>query len=67
MVNSISTDTSLAVIATGMQNANVQSEIAVAIMKQVQDQQQVFADALLEMINQGPMPDGTGQVINIAA
>jgi hypothetical protein len=67
MVNSISTDTSLAVIATGMQNANVQSEIAVAIMKQVQDQQQVFANALLEMINQGPMPDGTGQVINIAA
>jgi hypothetical protein len=50
-----------------MQNANVQSEIAVAIMKQVQDQQQVFANALLEMINQGPMPDGTGQVINIAA
>jgi hypothetical protein len=67
MISSVSTDSSLAVMATGMQNANVQSEISIAIMKQVQNQQDAFANALLEMIKQGPMPDGTGQVINIAA
>lgn len=67
MTSSISTNSSLAAMATGIQNANVQSEISIAIMKQVQNQQDAFANALLEMINQGPMPDGTGQVINIAA
>lgn len=65
MVSSISTKSSLAAMATGMQNTQVQSEISIAIMKQVQDQQKVIANALLEMIRQGPMPDGAGQIVNI--
>jgi hypothetical protein len=67
MISSVSTNSSLAAMATGMQNASVQSEISIAIMKQVQEQQAAFANAMLEMINQGPMPDGTGQIINIGA
>jgi hypothetical protein len=67
MVSSISTDSSLAAVATGMQNSRVQSEISVAIMKQMQEQQDAFANALLEMIRNGPMPDGSGQIINIGA
>lgn len=57
----------MALLATGLKSNSVQSEISIAIMKQMQDQQQGFANALLEMIRQGPMPDGTGQVINIGA
>jgi hypothetical protein len=67
MVSILSTDSSLAALATGMQNANLQSEISIVIMKQMQNQQSVFANALLDMIRQGPMPDGTGQLINFGA
>jgi hypothetical protein len=67
MISSVSTESSLAAMSTGMQNANVQAEISVAIMKQMQNQQAAFANALLQMIRQGPMPDGTGQIINIGA
>jgi len=57
----------MALLATGLKSNSVQSEISIAIMKQMQDQQQGFANALLEMIRQGPLSDGTGQVINIGA
>jgi hypothetical protein len=67
MINSVSMDTSLAATATNLKSSSVQNEISVAIMKQVQNQQEVFADALLSMITQGPMPDGTGQLLNIGA
>lgn len=65
MISSISPDYSLTPLAAGVQNANVQSEISIAIMKQMQNQQAAFANALLQMIRQGPMPDGTGQILNI--
>jgi hypothetical protein len=67
MISSISPDYSLTPLAAGVQNANVQSEISIAIMKQMQNQQAAFANALLQMIRQGPMPDGTGQILNIGA
>lgn len=43
------------------------SEIGMAIMKQNLDQQEAMGKALVEMIKQGPMPDGTGQLVNIGA
>jgi hypothetical protein len=45
------------------------SEIAVSVMKQQQDQQKQFADALIQMMNQTPKPslEGTGQIIDILA
>jgi hypothetical protein len=60
-------DSSLAVMATNLKSSGVRSEIGMAVMKQVQDQQKIFNNALLEMIKQGPMPDGTGQILNIGA
>ncbi len=67
MINSISMESSLATMATSSRSRAVQSEIGVAVMKQMQEQQEVFNNALLEMIKQGPMPDGTGQILNIGA
>jgi hypothetical protein len=67
MINPVSIDSSLISMATNMQGSSAQMQISVAIMNQIQDQQKAFADALLNMINTGPMPDGTGQVINIGA
>jgi hypothetical protein len=67
MINSVSMESSLAAMATSSRASAVQSEISMAVMKQAQDQQEVFAQALLEMIKQTPTPNGTGQIINIGA
>lgn len=67
MANSVSLDSSLASFATGSKNRAVMNEISVAIMKQTMDQQKAADQALLAMIKQSPLPDGTGQLINIGA
>lgn len=67
MVQSISLNSSLAVMATESKNRAVMSEISMAIMKQTMDQQEAMGQALIEMIQQTPMPDGTGQILNIGA
>jgi hypothetical protein len=67
MINSVSSDTSLASYATGSSNRAVMNEISMAIMKQTMDQQKAAGQALLEMIKQTPMPDGIGSLINIGA
>ena len=67
MTSSVSLNSSLAVMATESKNRAVMSEISTAIMKQSLDQQEAFGQALVEMIKQTPMPDGTGKVINIGA
>lgn len=67
MVNSVSLDSSLASFATGSKNRAVMNEISVAIMKQNLDQQKALGQALVEMIKQTPMPDGTGTILNIGA
>ncbi|GAP22811.1 putative motility protein [Leptolinea tardivitalis] len=67
MINSISSESSLASYATGSKNRAVMNEISMAIMKQTMDQQKAAGQALIEMIKQSPMPDGTGQLLNKAA
>jgi hypothetical protein len=67
MTNSVSMDSSLAGMATNLKSSGVQGQISMAVMKQMQNQQEVFNNALLEMIKQGPMPDGTGQILNLGA
>ncbi|MHC1784011.1 MAG: YjfB family protein [Anaerolineaceae bacterium] len=51
-----------------LNSASVQNQIAISVMKQTMDSQQVMADALVEMISQ-PVPriDGTGSIIDFAA
>jgi hypothetical protein len=67
MTNSVSLDSSLASFATGSSNRAVMNEISMAIMKQTMDQQKAADQALLNMIKQAPMPDGSGTLINIGA
>ncbi len=67
MINSVSMESSLASFATGSRSRAVMNEISVAIMKQSLEQQEAFGQALVEMIKQSPMPDGTGQIINTSA
>lgn len=67
MTGSVSLNSSLAVMATESKNRAVMSEISTAVMKQTLNQQEAFGQALVEMIKQTPMPDGTGKIINIGA
>lgn len=66
-ISGVSSIDSLATLATQMKGSEVNSQIAVAILKQTQDSQQQFADALVKMINQTPSLDGTGQKIDVSA
>ncbi len=50
-----------------MESAGVQSDIALAVLNQIQDQQMMMAQALLDMISQTPSLDGTGQVVDVSA
>lgn len=45
---------------------NLNTQITMAVMKQVQDTQESQAQALVQMINQST-PQGTGQFLNILA
>lgn len=66
-ISSVSLESLLASQAANLKNGNVMTEISVAIMKQSQDAQEVFNNALLEMIKQTPRPDGTGTILNLLA
>ena len=53
-------------LASGMQTSKVQSEIGVAVLKSIQDQQKVQAEALLAMMRQMSGLNGSGQIVNIS-
>ena len=64
-VNSI--ENTLASMASSMVGGSVQQKISTAVVKQIMDSQQMQAQALLKMIQNGPTPtlDGTGTNVNI--
>lgn len=52
--------------ATEMKGASVASQIGVAVMKQVLDQQQQAGEAIIQMMQQTPRPSGsTGSVVDV--
>jgi hypothetical protein len=55
--------------ASGIKSEQVMSEISMAILKQIQDQQERQAAMLIKMINQTTTSslDGTGQIIDVYA
>ena len=53
----------LAGMATARANHQVQLEIAMSVLKQQQELQNMQAQALVEMIQQSSL-DGTGQLVN---
>ncbi len=64
-VSGVSMVDSLAVLASGMQSTQLDSQLGMAVMKSIMDQQEQFAQALIQMIQQRPTLDGTGSIINI--
>ncbi len=65
-ISSVGMSDSLASLASGTASENIQLQLAVAIMKQTQDQQEFAGQALVSMINQASSIDGTGRIVNIA-
>ena len=64
-----SMESSLAMMASAMQEVRVPQELGFSVLKQIMDTQANQAQALLQVINSGPSPtvDGTGKIINIGA
>jgi len=59
----------LATQATDMKALNVASQINIAVIKQMQEQQQQLANALIAMIQDTPTPiaDGVSQYVDVYA
>jgi hypothetical protein len=58
----------LAGSAAEVSGGQIQTQIAVAVLKQLQEQQAQQSQALLKMIQQpAPTLDGTGTIVNVAA
>ncbi len=64
----ISLENQLAGMASDMQAEQLQLQLAVALMKSIQDQQEAQARALIEMIQQAPSPDpAIGRFVDASA
>ncbi|MCI0521560.1 MAG: putative motility protein [Chloroflexi bacterium] len=62
-----SIETSLPLLAGSMKAQETMMRLSMAIFKQIQDSQEMQAQALINMINQTPSPDGTGRVVDVSA
>jgi hypothetical protein len=65
--SAISAVSSYASQATERKTASTQSEIALSVIKQVQDQQEVMADALIQMMDQTQQISSSSQRVDIFA
>lgn len=66
IVSGSSMEDVLATMATSYAHQQVQNDVAVSVLKQQMQQQEIAGAALVEMINDTPI-DGTGQLVNISA
>lgn len=66
MVNGVSTNDVLNLIQSQIDAGNARTSIAVAVVKQIQDQQTMEGQALVQMIQQSSL-DGTGRLVDIKA
>ena len=59
----------LAILATNMQSQKLPQQLGFAILKQLQNTQEMQVQALVSMINStsGLTADGTGQIVNVGA
>jgi|YelNatPaOPRAMG01_1025707.scaffolds.fasta_scaffold34566_4 ethanolamine utilization protein EutQ (cupin superfamily) len=66
-INDVSFENNLAQLAIDNQNSNLELQLAVAVMKSIQDQQKNQAQALLKMIQQSSSLDpAVGKTVNIS-
>lgn len=66
-ISSASLSDALPVMASAMKEQDLQMQISVAVLKNVQDQQQQYAQALIKMMSQNFSLDGTGSIVNVSA
>jgi hypothetical protein len=66
-VSGVSSLDTLATMASEIQGAEMMAELEAAILKQIQDQQEMFGDALVNMINQSGSLNGSGQILDLFA
>ncbi|MCJ7624327.1 MAG: hypothetical protein MUO76_12555 [Anaerolineaceae bacterium] len=66
-VQPVSLVNQLAIQAADTKSQSVGAEISAAIVRQIQDQQKAYSDALLEMIKQAPKSAPVGSYIDIRA
>lgn len=66
-ISAISPTTALASLATDMKAQDVQMQIALAVLKQIQEQQKQQAEAFVEMIRQTPPAAAGGQRLDLFA
>jgi hypothetical protein len=68
-VADVSMSTGLASLASQMGADRVGAQITIAVLKQIQDQQKMQADALIQMMQQSQIPvsDGVSQYVDTYA
>ena len=66
-ISSASLTDALPMMASAMKEQDLQMQISVAVLKKVQDQQQQYAQALIQMMSRNFSLDGTGSIVNISA
>lgn len=65
--NSPTMEKPLAVMASSSKSRVSMNLFSMAVSNKLQEQQAFSGDSLADMIKHPPMPDGTGQIINIGA
>ncbi len=65
LTNTIPMEVLPSIMSSDRKNRVVMSQIFAALMKQVPDQPAEFGQALVKIVKHPPLPDGTGQIINI--
>jgi hypothetical protein len=67
-IGDVSMSNTLASWATEMKGSNLASQIGVAVMKQIMDQQKQQGEAIIQMMQQTPRPAGSsGSVVDVYA
>lgn len=66
-VSGISSSTAIAGLMTTGQADGVPAQISMAVTKSIMDSQKQFGQALIQMIQSMPTPDGTGKIVNKSA
>jgi DnaJ-class molecular chaperone len=66
-VSGVSFSDSLLNTAVSLKTMSSQSSITVAVMKQIQEQQQIEAEGLLKMINSTPTAGDVGSIVDVSA
>ncbi len=64
-ISAISPSNALASLATDMKAEDVQMQIAMAVLKQIQDQQKQQAEAFVEMLQQSPSVTGNSGGLDV--